>query len=1335
MNIQNYNLRFNNVSFMGHKKELDKAGYEQHKFYYLYDKEKYQCDVEIYNLEKDNKGNFSVGDLVATEPMPNGEVTLDMNNVDGLYSNDGFAYRFKLTAVKTEDTSIKTKDTSLKTEDISYAFDNGTVIGIFDNLDTTDNKFNVVLKNRALINKNGPMKLIMPDEFNPKGPVSISEALRAQTMAGISRPSSYADNIVVRNHANKLGGTFEGIIEKLPEIKAEGISRIVGMPYTKDTISSHKYWTENAYRVAPDFGGEKAFEKMQIELFKNGINWVADAALVNEGLGGIHIAELMRKGSESESKNMFRASGKLKLGILPNKSEFVRMKLINSPYIVSDDKTGIVENPNYNVAKPTYLQYYDDRLASKEQKESDEVITTYAYNNTGNVYDITNHDDAVYPYSVEVSPSELESRLRKTLDSEKSIDLSNIDTIKKVSDFQNFSVMEKSAAGNLEVWDGNVDIPKLNFFMSNRDHEITDKSSSEDRTAQLQNFERGTLAVRDYAVTSGKYWTRLTADIQMKYLSDLLASSGAESADEFMAFIKKEQEAGSIPDSVAKVVDEEVIDNVLNDDYHSRLIDEADARVFGSVGGNTYSTDDYITKKSMDLPLETLPINRNLLEILTSPYISKKANTDSELGVSRFDLYKTGNPNLPSKYKPVYNQADSFFEDYITPEIQDIMSGVSGLTDEDGNVSTLGRYVLSEVVPDLTKYLLVRSLSKNADIRIDEKTGSIDFSNIKEDDITIQSLGIPYSGYSPEDEAKTVISLLKKGFSQIPAEEIETLKKAYTTRFKNKTENDYKVAEMILDRTESGLGWRIDASKDIVSVDSARMTYDDMNVLWNNVIDFWKKYNQTVLGENPHAYSTAEITDLASLIKKNKSANFINDSDAERKFLEETGITSVANYNYFFSLLPEMFLMNSIETGGNDWMAKEGKNYELRKKLDEGWSGENPGFLYQSPDDGIKYSYTFIGNHDKPRVLHGAAMNMSLFHSDFNSYEHKETAIKRLHPEVTSAVEIQDLINTTDFSGISSHAIAMADRLDKAFESLFGKDFVELAEKAVSQLAAGEYKGKPFDSKAFGTRPFEIAIDTVLNQIEYNENITLDNKDSIKANLLQNILVPAFDRFYSMYKLMMALPGSPTDFAGDKIAATGYETKAKNYHQQNRNLIHWEWLDEKQSPEYGFIREFNQNMNKISELRTRPELSALNDGDTVSLLLENRKINGLEAAEYIQAFVRYNDKSTVIAINSLSGSNSPYDKMMNRETVNNNNETRIILNDVDINAKQGLAHGIDVNSVFKNVRDDDTAEYKFVKTEIDGKQRYELKKYKDNQEQSVSIAPEDLNTLILYKVN
>ena len=51
----------------------------------------------------------------------------------------------------------------------------------------------------------------------------------------------------------------------------------------------------------------------------------------------------------------------------------------------------------------------------------------------------------------------------------------------------------------------------------------------------------------------------------------------------------------------------------------------------------------------------------------------------------------------------------------------------------------------------------------------------------------------------------------------------------------------------------------------------------------------------------------------------------------------------------------------------------------------------------------------------------------------------------------------------------------------------------------------------------------------------------------------------------------MLLPGSPTDFAGDRVGATGYETKAKNYHQQNRNIIQWENLE---NPLYGFIKEY-----------------------------------------------------------------------------------------------------------------------------------------------------------------
>ena len=140
---------------------------------------------------------------------------------------------------------------------ISRIFDDSDEIS-FDSLeeDKEDDKYNVVLNNRATINKNGAMQLIMPDEYYPgvenvDGKPSINEGLRAKALTS------------VRNHANKLGGKFSGIIARLPEISKEGVKRIVGTPFKKDSISSQKYWTENAYRVAPNLGTEEEFKTLQ----------------------------------------------------------------------------------------------------------------------------------------------------------------------------------------------------------------------------------------------------------------------------------------------------------------------------------------------------------------------------------------------------------------------------------------------------------------------------------------------------------------------------------------------------------------------------------------------------------------------------------------------------------------------------------------------------------------------------------------------------------------------------------------------------------------------------------------------------------------------------------------------------------------------------------------------------------------------------------------------------------------------------------------------------------------------------------------------------------------
>ncbi len=1359
VNIQRSNFNALGVSFSGHKKELDKTGYERHNFYYLYDSSKYKCEVELYNIEKDKKGNIFIveqpDNAAKTIPMPDGGTTVNMFDVPEINSEEGFAYRFKLTDRNNE-------------KNVSYAFDNGIVTNIFDDKNP-NNKFNVVFKNGAMINKNGPMQLIMPDGYYPgiinvDGKPVLDKDIRNKALAS------------VRNHANKLGGNFYGIIERLPELKKEGISRIVGTPFTKDSISSHLYWTENAYQIAPDFGTEEDFKTLQVELFKNGINWISDAALVNEGLQGIHISEYLRKGNDSYSKNMFRGSDKISLGILPNESEFTRMKVINAPFTV--EGTTLKNNSKYNPSKPTYVQFYDDRLASDEQKASDspERLYTYDNKNTDNIYDITKHDDAVYPFAIEVNPDELKRNVKDILqDKEKKpLDLSKVSDlsiIKKLTDFSNFNITTKSTAGGIEVWDGNVDIPKLNFYRAFADDPKFAKLPEEEREQAVKDFERGTLAVQDYAINSGRYWTKLTADTQLEYASKTISAGKEQSAAEYLTKIKELVKEGKLPEASLEI-DEEIIQNVLDGNYNLKRLDDADMRddINPDGYGNDYSLNDYILRKSMDLPLETLPVSTNLLEILTSPYLAKKANTEEELGVSRYDLTKAGNPNLPEKYAKTYNKMDSLYENKIVPFIKEVLGNVEGITAEDGSVTEYGKYVISEITPELTKLMLVKAMMDKTSEIFENNNGDFDFSKVNRENITMQSLGIPYSGKTGEEEAEMLLEVLNKGIDNILNDEvtISVFKEKIGKRFEGRNANDFKVAEMLADRTESGLGWRIDATKDITSMDSVRAGTDKMTECWLNVTDFWKKYNQTVLDVNPHAYTTAEITDLYDLFKPENSDIFKSDGDAERKFLQETGITSVANYNYFFSLLPELYVHNSIEHGGNCKKAISVNSLDLRKKLDEGWSHEienNPGFLFQSPQNGVINSYTFIGNHDKPRILHGLALNMGLYHHAFIRPEEikKIEALKYKHPRsdyenrLLEELErdpacIEDFNNfyNLDDNKINRfdadlRAVAMGIRIREAIEKCIpDKTTQTTLIKSLYDLTKGEFKGKKFDAEAFATRPFEIAIKSVFDQAEYKNDTKISNREEYESKMLQNILEPAFDRFYSMYKLLIALPGSPTDFAGDRVGLTGYETKTKNYHQQNRNVIHWEWLNNDSNNKYKFIRDFYNKMNKIANLRNKEELSALNDGDTVTIPIAkapNEKSEDTYFTQYWQAMLRYNDKgSVVLAIHHTSGAQAENTKMMKRQEEymskdKSNKYYKIILNLDEANSKQGLKHGLEVGTKFKNERPEDDSTYEIAKMNLDEKDYYYLKRTnKDGNEIAISMKPEDLNTLILYKV-
>lgn len=1356
MNIPKNGINLSNVSFSGHNKKLDKLGFESHKFYYMYDPSRYDCELEIYNISKDDKNNVVLNEKAAEFPMKGVPfVEPDLSEVNELNSDLGFAYRFKLT--------------DKNSGEVSYAFDNGQVIGIFDK--TAGNQYNVVLNNRAVINNNGPMQLIMPDEYYPgvtrgvDGSLNVAKELRAQQRKA------------VRTHANKLGGQFVGITKRLQngDFRNEGIKRIVGTPFTKDTISSHLYWTENAYQVSPNLGNENDFREMQEELFKNGINWIADAALVNEGFGGIHMSELLRKGDDSVSKNMFRLEGeKISLGILPNdfaKKGHTRLKIINAPFSLSQDgKSYSDSNPDYEPDKPTYIQFYDDRLASEEQKKSKSPsrLTTYDKKNVdGNMYAITKHDDAVYPFPIEVSPDELRRNVKNVLSSSGEVNLADADTILQLSDFSTFKVGDKSSAGGLEFWDGNVDIAKLNFFRSVKDDTRFYKLEPEQRRKAIENFERGTYAVREYAVNSGKYWTQLTADTQFEYASRYLSGKGAQSAEDYLKIIQEGakvrtvggKKTSDLPPVAADkdLIDEEVIQNALDGDYNLRRIYEADMRadINPELDGAEYSLPDYILRKAMDVPLETLPVATNLLGIITSPYIAKKPNSEDEIGVSRYDLHKANNPNLPYEYAHVYNQTEKMYAEKIVPAIQEIVSGIDGITNEDGTVSDYGRYVISEVVPDLVKYIFVRALDKDVQIPSDKK-GVMDFSKVPSEDITMQSLGIRYNGMTSEQEAQIVIDSLNKGIDELKEDGVySSLKDVVNKRIDGRTLNDYKVAEMLTDRTESGLGWRIDAAKDVASIDAVRSEYDDMETAWDNVINVWKLFNQSVLNINPHAYTTAELTDLADLFPPNPNGKYQKDGDAERKFIQETGITSVANYNYFFSLLPQLFSTANFEDGMPNWPAINGQNSELIQKFDTGWDygdiPNNPGFLFQSPEDGVVNSYTFVGNHDKPRALHCLSLDMNLFHFGYLTDTQERNLKRKLAVETDGGKKynMEQKLNFNalnkvktaeffgknaenfDFTDCSSQAVAMGIKIKEAIDSVDADASIKDAlTDAVRDLARGRYKNHIFDASEFGTRSFEHAIQSVFDQAEF-KNAKIEDREKLEADMLKTMLEPAFEKYLSIYKTLMLLPGSPTDFAGDRVGATGYETKAKNYHQQNRNIIQWENLE---NPLYGFIKEYYDKLNSIADLRSRPELSALNNGATVTM-----NVSTGDLSQKVQSILRYNDNSAVLCFfnndcyaPARENDSDPlvlHGKMQRKETVISDDNNKLYFSEGKDMLKRGLKHGISEGTRFKNPLDTGDEVYT-VKRDNEG---YYLEKSVNGVVKPISIDTKDLNALVLYK--
>lgn len=138
---------------------------------------------------------------------------------------------------------------------------------------------------------------------------------------------------------------------------------------------------------------------------------------------------------------------------------------------------------------------------------------------------------------------------------------------------------------------------------------------------------------------------------------------------------------------------------------------------------------------------------------------------------------------------------------------------------------------------------------------------------------------------------------IKKGVNSISAEKQADFVNHLEKRLRSVNSDSINVARLIMEKTESGLNWRIDAAKDVAAPELVEDARFDGNANNQAVMNFWNKFNEGTFQYNPKRYSIGELTNWPSSIFS--------------EFKQKTGFSTISDYEYFYSSILGAFGVNS----------------------------------------------------------------------------------------------------------------------------------------------------------------------------------------------------------------------------------------------------------------------------------------------------------------------------------------------------------------------------------------------------------------------------------------
>ena len=1362
----NYNKKVNNnLAFKGYKPTKTDEGNRTGEFSYPFDPAQTDCYLEVALVERDRFGNYYLtgdkytdilNDTEEGRKLYPGKNRINIHAEFGIMEDEPFAYHYKLVNKKTGEVE-------------RFGVDAGALLDSREDKTslTDENLYNLYVP-ASDVSRGGSMLLLVPDSFDPKWVYDADN--------DIIRNENYDElRYNIRLFSNKMGGSLAGLEKRLEQGAMDPYDRIVSLPlFTDDSRTHHAYWNKNCMQMALSLGNINNYTSLTKALFAKGKTLVSDGAFVNEGLEGIHFNHAIKWKEQSPFFDWFRMNpdDQILFGVFSQNTDFLSHRLVNPKFFYKKAIDGSyvpVKNPEYKPTKPTYLEIFDKDLVKSEKLDPQEPIDAYNKNFYDKPLSKTTHNDTVIPYRFPIDVREYDLNVKQLNEYNKEasvkIDLYSGMGTKFISQFSNMQ-LDNKIEGNLDTWNSNFDIAKIHYFLSNADTErLLSIKPGHDQQEEAKKLQYAANEARDYVVTSARYWTRKTNQILNLYVAQNLKGLDEEDPKEVYKTIIKKVNSGVFPQRLKNNLSEEAVKNIMEGHYDG---------LKGNTNTNDFKTQ--VAQYMMNMPLDSIEFGDDISAVLATPYITKRSYKEDYIGqpefyqpdlddtvtYDRFFLNKIGNPHLQPKYEKVYRETNHLFigdTPYSTGPLTDFAVDIIDRLNNDkerpanekihiGDDNTeYGNYVLPYLAEEILKYAVIKSLCEAPRFQTNDNGDiSYDYNRLKK--ITLKDIGV--QGINPEDEAHQLIKRIKSGLDDISESDREALADALKKKLKKTTAQSFRLAEAIVDRSQAGLDWRIDAAKDVADVESLREEGEtDFDTIFEQVTSFWEKFAHDVLKENPNSYMVAELTDMNELYDEygHGSKRYPNKTNLIGKFLTDSNLTSVANYDFFFSTLPEMF-SKDFNVGQH---SSNGGSY-LEKKLHFQLVDPETGFLRSAPLQSLMFSYTFLNNHDNTRALHAMALDMDFFHGIKNywtNHDHREEAVQLITGEYDSVPSDIDSYHLERYSPMD---LAMISALKKGFmgeiddmvkTGIIGNDRADSIRDAIrmslTEIANNKYCGQSFESGSFGVKPIDMTIDlTIENAKNAGFEFTEKELNMLSENVFERIMKPAYQKYNAMMEFLVALPGNPTLYSGDELGSTGYEYETKNVTLQNRSYLHNEWVDKHSPDRRKFVVENNNTLKKIMYQRKRPELQALNDGAIFALKLQKGSYGVNNEEVEIPTILRENTAGHMtISLLNVSGLEKIHEPTA--EHVPN----KVTLNQIDLSADErkrhiltvGLPAGLPLNTVFFDSSREDNSDMKHIYVvEKNDKNQYCIKHRIKDTDGKYKEAPIEItgNTMILY---